>query len=123
MPVSITIDHAHRSLQVHANGEIGLRDVEAFLDRLALEGAMAYRKYVDSRNATAKYTAADVVQLTARLNLYSHVNRRGAIAVVVNPEHRDIMEQFLALGRPQRPGRAFLDGDQAATWLQQQPDV
>lgn len=123
MPVHFTIDHDRRSMQVRADGDVGLKDVEAFLDSLVVESALPYRKFIDTRNATAVYVTADVVQLAARMKLYSHVDRRGAVAVVVNPQHRDLIEHFLELGRPQRPARCFLDPSEAATWLQQQRDA
>ncbi len=123
MPVSVVVDHQHRLVRVHAEGEVGLKDVEGFLDALIVDNAMAYRKYIDSRNAIARYTAADVVQLAARLKVYGHVDRRGAVAMVVNPQHRDLLEQFLQLGRPQRPARTFLDPQTAELWLNEQPEV
>src|SRR3954471_11632628 len=103
MPVSVDVDHQRRLVQVHAEGEVGLADVETFLDTLIVESALPYRKFIDSRKARAKYIAADLVQLAARLKLYAHVDRRGAVAMVVDSEHRDLLEQLLQLGRPQRP--------------------
>lgn len=123
MPVSVNVDHHRRLVQVYAEGEVGLKDVEAFLDTLIVESALPYRKFIDSRKAEAKYIAADVVQLEARLNLYAHVDRRGAVAMVVDSKHVDLLEQLLQLGRPQRPARAFLDAAEAEHWLGQQPEV
>ncbi|CAN5284803.1 hypothetical protein BH10PSE6_BH10PSE6_38190 [soil metagenome] len=123
MPVSVNVDHHRRLVQVHAEGEVGLKDVEEFLDTLIVESALPYRKFIDSRKAEPKYIAADVVQLEARLNLYTHVDRRGAVAMVVDSKHVDLLEQLLQLGRPQRPARAFLDAAEAEHWLAQQPEV
>jgi hypothetical protein len=123
MSVSIEVDHQRRMVRVHAAGEVGLKDVEAFLDTMIVEDAMAYRKYVDSRNARARYVAADLVQLAARLKLYGHFPRRGAIAIVAAREHADLLESFLALGRPQRPARTFFDPAEAQHWLEQQPEA
>lgn len=100
-----------------------MKDIAGFLDTLILDNAMAYRKFIDSRDANSKYIAADLVQLAARLNIYRHVDRRGAVAMVVHPQHRDLLDQFLQLGRPQRPARTFLDPEVAARWLDEQPEV
>jgi hypothetical protein len=123
MPLSVSVDHQSRLVRVHAEGDVGLKDVEGFLDTLVVDNAMAYRKFIDSRNAEARYVAADLVQLAARLKLYGHVDRRGAVAMVVHPQHRDLLEQLLQLGRPQRPARTFSDPDTAALWLDEQPEV
>jgi hypothetical protein len=123
MPVSIAVDHQRRLVSVFAEQEVGLKDIEGFLDILFTDSAMAYRKFIDSRNARAVYTAADVTQLATRLNRYSLVDRRGAVAMVVHPEHRDVLERLLQLGRPQRPARTFLDPIAATLWLNEQPEV
>ena len=123
MPLSVSVDHQRRFVHVRADGEFRLKDAEAFLDTLAVENAMSYRKLVDSRNAHARYVAADLVQLAARMKLYRHVDRRGAVAIVVSPEQADLIEQLLELGRPQRPGRTFLDYAEAERWLNQQPEA
>jgi hypothetical protein len=123
MPLSFTIDHDRRFVHVRADGDVGLKDVKAFLDALVIQNALPYRKLVDSRKGVARYISADIVQLTARMEIYAHINRRGPVAVVPNPEHRDIIEHFLGLGRPQRPGRCFLDYSEAEHWLLQQPEA
>jgi hypothetical protein len=123
MPVTVSVDHQHRFLHAHARGEVGLKDVEGFLDTLVIENAMSYRKFIDTRAAEARYTTPDVVQLAARLKLYGHLARRGAVAMVVAREHADLLEHFLALGRPQRPARTFFDADEAERWLRQQPEA
>src|SRR5829696_8577494 len=84
MPLSFTIDHKRRFVHVRGDGQVGLKDVEAFFDALVVENALPYRKLVDSRNAVASYIDADLVQLAARIKLYAHIDRRGAVAVVAN---------------------------------------
>jgi hypothetical protein len=122
MPINVSIDHQRRFVYARAEGEVRLKDAEAFLDTLMVENALPYRKLIDSRDGEAKYVAADVVQLVARMKRYGLVDRRGAVAIAVNPKHRDLIEQFLELGRPQRPGRTFLDPAEAERWLEQQPE-
>lgn len=123
MSVTTVVDHQCRQVRVHAEGEVGLTDIEGFLDALIVEDAMAYRKLIDTRSAIATYVAADLVQLVARLKIYGHLDRRGAVAMVVNPQHRDLLEQLLELGRSQRPARTFLDLETAVLWLDEQAEV
>jgi hypothetical protein len=123
MSFSVRIDHPRRFVHVRPEGEVRASDAEAFLDALVVESAMPYRKLIDSRSGEARYIAADIERLTARMKLYDHVDRRGAAAIVVDPKQRDRVEQFLELGRPQRPGRTFLDPSEAECWLEQQPET
>ncbi|MCW5735955.1 MAG: hypothetical protein KIS73_17630 [Enhydrobacter sp.] len=123
MAVRIDIDHQRRLVEVRAEGEVGLKDVEAFLDTIIVENALSYRKLIDARNAEAKYIAADLVQLEARLTLYAHVDRRGAVAMVVDPKYVDLLDRLLQAGRPRRPGCTFLDATEAERWLVEQPEA
>lgn len=123
MTIHIDVDHQRRLMEVRAEGEVRLKDVEAFLDTMIVENALSYRKLIDSRNAEAKYIAADLVQLEARLTLYAHVDRRGAVAMVVDPKHVDLLDRLLQAGRPRRPACTFIDAAEAERWLARQPEA
>lgn len=68
---------------------------------MIVENALSYRKLIDSRNAEARCIAADFAQLEARRTLQAHVDRRGAVAMVVDPKDADLLER---LPRPAGPG-------------------
>jgi len=123
MPVTFTIDHDRRFAHARAEGVVGVKDVEAFLDAAVLENALPYRKLFDARQATFRYNGADVAVLAARVNLLAHIDRRGALALVTSARYAELAERFLTLGRGDRPARAFRDEDEAMRWLQEQPEA
>jgi hypothetical protein len=124
MPVTFTIDHQQRFVRARAEGAVGLKDMEAFLDALVIENALPYRKVFNARGAIGRYESTDVAVLAARVNRLAHIDRRGALALVTEPQHVELADRFLVLGRsPDRPIRAFLDEDEALRWLYEQAEV
>jgi hypothetical protein len=123
MPVTFAIDHARRFVHARAEGLVGIKDVEAFLDAVVVENALPYRKLFDGRRAIGRYDATDIAVLAARVNTYSHIDRRGALALVTAPKYAALAERFVALGRNGRPSRAFLEEDEAMRWLEAQPEA
>jgi hypothetical protein len=123
MPVTFAIDHERRFVHARAAGDVGVKDIEAFLDAVVVENALPYRKLFDGRQAVGRYSATDIAVLAARVNTYSHIDRRGALALVTTPRFAELAERFLSLGRNGRPSRAFLDEDEAMRWLESQPEA
>ncbi len=54
-------------VEARAGGEVGLEDVEAFLDAIVVQNALPYRKLFGGRLAIAKYNDHDVMMLGARV--------------------------------------------------------
>ena len=123
MPVTFTIDHDRRFVHARAEGEVGLKDIEAFLDAVVIENALPYRKLFDGRRSIGRYNDNDVMLLAARVSVYAHIDRRGALAILTGPQHLELAARFLNLGRSGRPARSFLDEDEARRWLEEQPEV
>ena len=123
MPVTFAIDHERRFVHARAEGVVGVKDIEAFLDAVVVENALPYRKLFDGRRAIGRYDATDIAVLAARVNTYSHIDRRGALALVTTAQYAELSERFLSLGRDGRPARAFLDEDEAMRWLESQPEA
>lgn len=123
MPVRFTIDHEHRFVHAHAEGNVAPKDMETFLDAIVVENALPYRKLFDARHAIGRYESADIAVLAARVNRLAHIDRRGALALLMPPRYATLADQFLALGGRDRPVRAFLEEDEAMHWLQEQPEV
>ena len=124
MPVRYTIDHDKRYVEARAEGEIGLDDFEEFLDAIVVQGALPYRKLIDSRGAVGKLGDDDIMMLGARMNAYSgSLERRGAIAfIVATPAPASIPSRVINLARADRPARVFLSEDEARKWLAAQPE-
>jgi len=113
MPIRFSIDHARRLVLARAEGEIALKDIEAFTDAVMVENAMPYRKLFDGRGSHGKYDDHDLMQLGARISAYASVERRGALAIVPSEEYLDLARRFVNLGKSGRPAGVFLDPDEA----------
>ena len=123
MPIRFTIDHAKRFVHARAEGEITLKDIEAFSDAVMIANALPYRKLFDGRGAYGKYDDNDMMMLGARVSAYAAVEKRGALALVPSPEYFKMATRFINLGKSGRPARAFLDLDEALRWLKAQPEA
>jgi hypothetical protein len=123
MPVTFDIDHPRRFVRARAEGLIGIKDIDAFLDAVVIENAMPYRKLFDARGSIGRYDANDMAVLAARINTLRYIDRRGALAVVISPQHAALAERFLVLERNDRPARAFLDEEEAMRWLRAQQEA
>ncbi len=125
MPVRYTIDHGKRYVEARADGDTGLEDFEDFLDAIVVQGALAYRKLIDSRSAVGKLSDHDIMMLGARMSAYtSGLGRRGAIAfIVATPAPSSIPMRVINLAPADRPARVFLSEDEARKWLAEQPEA
>jgi len=84
MPVTFAIDHERRFVHARAEGVVEVKDVAAFLDAVIVENALPYRKLFDGRGSIGRYDATDVALLAARVNTYRHIDRRGALALLIS---------------------------------------
>ena len=125
MPVRFNIDHAKRYVEAHAEGETGLEDFEQFLDAIVMQGALSYRKLVDSRRAIGRLSDQDIMMLGARMSAYTgNLEPRGPIAfIVATPSPSNLPTRVVNLARADRPAKVFLDEDEARTWLAAQREV
>jgi hypothetical protein len=123
MPISIKIDHAKRWVEALAEGQLSLEDIESFLDAVIVADALPYRKLFDGRASHGKYTDEEVMRLAARISAYNSLGRRGAIALVTPVQYYELAARILNLDTSERPGRIFLDPDEARAWLDAQPGI
>jgi hypothetical protein len=123
MPVRFTIDHDKRFVEGRVEGEIRLEDFEDFLDALVVQGALPYRKLVDSRAAVSALSEHDIMMLGARMSAYSNnLEPRGAIAfIVARPSPDNVPSRVINLAPAERPARVFMSEEKAREWLEQQP--
>ena len=125
MPIHYQINHDKRYVEAQAEGETGLEDFEKFLDDIVVQGALPYRKLIDSRRAVGTLNDHDIMMLGARMSAYSSaLGRRGAIAfVVASPAPRSIPTRVVNLAPAERPARVFRSVDEARKWLAEQPET
>src|SRR5690242_6955615 len=119
MTVRFTIDHDKRYVEAWAEAETRLEDFEDFLDAIVVQGALPYRKLIDSRNAVGKLNDHDIMMLGARLSAYtSNLEPRGAIAfIIASPAPTSIPTRVINLAQAERPARVFLSENEAREWL------
>jgi hypothetical protein len=125
VPIRYHIDHDKRYVEARAEGETGLEDFENFLDAIVLQGALPYRKLIDSRRAVATLSDHDIMMLGARMSAYSNdLGPRGAIAfVVASRAPHSIPTRVVNLARADRPAKVFRSEDEARKWLAEQPET
>ena len=123
MPIKLKIDHGKRRVEAVAEGEVTLEDIETFLDDVVVADALPYRKLFDGRASHGKYTDAEIMRLAARLSAYNSLGPRGAVALVTPVQYFELATRVLNLDTPERPGRVFLDPDEARIWLDAQPEI
>ena len=86
MPITWTISKDDRFVSACAQGDVTLQDVEALLDDIVVNDALAYRKLFDGRTAVGKYNDDDVLLLGARISAYNSLDLTGAAAIVVRDQ-------------------------------------
>jgi hypothetical protein len=122
MPAEWTISHEEHLVTVRAEGLIGLKDIEPYLDDLMVRGVMPYRKFLDARGGVPDLSDQDMMALGARVSAYAQMGPRGPVAVVVDPGRAyDAALRFMNLAGATRPGEVFTSVDKARRWLNSQP--
>ena len=124
MAYRLDIDHDKRFVHVRFEGITTLQDLEAYLDEVVVQGAMPYRKLVDSRKAIGQYDDADMMAMGARISAYAALEPRGPIAVVlISDDQLAVTECIHNLGGAKRPARIFFSETEARKWLAEQPEA
>ncbi len=85
MPLTWTISHFDKMIEARAAGIVRFPDVIAFLDAVRAEGALAYRKLFDARQANSEFDERDLATYAGAANGYGSVEPLGPIALVVGP--------------------------------------
>ena len=119
MPLRWTISHPDRMVTAVADGPIGLKDIEAYLDDVVVSGAMPYRKLFDATAGTSALGDDDMMALGARMRAYPQLERRiGPLAVVAGSDTvYGLARLFGALADVDRPFQIFRDVEAARKWL------
>ena len=118
MPVQWTVSHPTRLIVAVARGDLGLADIEEYLDDVVASEALAYRKIFDMTHATTKMDDDALMALGARIRAYRALGEMGPLAIVATTQ--DSYEQahiFAALAEADRPIQIFRDLHEARRWL------
>lgn len=118
MPIQWTISHPHRLVVAVARDAVGLADIEAYLDGVAIADALPYRKIFDTTHAEVSLSDADMMALGARIQAYLKVGQLGPLAIVaVTDRSYQQARLFGALAEGDRPVKIFREMHVARKWL------
>lgn len=118
MPVQWTVSHPTRLIVAVARGDLGLADIEGYLDEIVALGALAYRKIFDMTHATPKLDDDALMALGARIRAYRALGEMGPLAIVATTQASyEQAHIFAALAEADRPIQIFRDLHEARRWL------
>lgn len=118
MPVQWTISKPHRLVIAVARDELRLRDIEQYLDGVAIAEVLPYRKIFDMTHATVMLSDTDMMALGARIRAYLQVSKLGPLAIVAVTDHAyQQASLFEVLAEGDRPVKIFRELHQARDWL------
>ena len=121
MPLYWTIDSKARLFTGVAEGDVSMGDAIDLLEAMAGAKAMSYRKLFDSRAATPRLSADELLSLCARIRSYHEQGMMGALAIVATAEQTTVFARLLgALASAERPIKVFDSPRQARTWIEYQ---
>ena len=118
MPVQWTVSHPTRLVVAVARGDLGLADIEGYLDEVVASDTLAYRKIFDLTDATPLLDDDALMALGARIRAYRALGEIGPLAIVATtPASHEQAHIFAALAEANRPIQIFRDLDEARRWL------
>lgn len=118
MPVQWTVSHPTRLIVAVARGDLGLADIEGYLDEVVASDVLAYRKIFDMTHATPKLDDDGLMALGARIRAYRALGEMGPLAIVATTQASyEQAHIFAALAEADRPIQIFRDLHEARRWL------
>jgi hypothetical protein len=121
MPLKWQIDHEPRLVTMTADGEVTLKDGEAYLDAVVVADAMPYAKLVDLTNMVAHVSDDEMMELGARMRAYAGVMKGGPLCfVVTTPAVLDYTRRYINLAQADRPVNICKTVAEAKAWLAEQ---
>ena len=124
MPVQWTVSHPTRLIVAVARGDLGLADIEEYLDDVVASKILAYRKIFDMTHATPTLDDDALMALGARIRAYRALGEMGPLAIVATTqESYEQAHIFAALAEAERPLQIFRDLHEARRWLDDLSDA
>jgi hypothetical protein len=121
MPIEWRIDQANRLVVATCRGPLSRVEIEQYLDKVVVEGALPFRKIFDITNATSALAEGDMMALGARIRAYDGISEMGPLVIVaVTPEGEDLARRFVNLAGASRPTKVVATVEAAQRWLEQQ---
>lgn len=118
MPVLWAIHHATHMVEGSAEGVLRLRDMEDFLEGIAMTATQSYRKLFDMTRCSVALSKEDLFALTARIQGQNSIGPMGPAAIVApSDENFQHARQFASLAVVDRPLKIFRELKAARDWL------
>jgi hypothetical protein len=120
MPIYIEISHLHRTATFIARGSISPDELRAAAGQLLDAGVPRYAKLIDVSGAVIDAGLADGIAALMRAR---HTDRRGPMALLIDPSHDHFARAFAATQSSHRPVSLFTSLREARNWLAQPHDT
>jgi hypothetical protein len=120
VPIYIEISHLHRTATFVARGRISPDELRAAAEQLLDAGVPHYAKLIDVSGAVID---ADLAEGIAALMRARHTDKRGPMALLIDPGHDHFARAFAATQSSHRPVSLFTSLSEARSWLAQPHDT
>jgi hypothetical protein len=118
MPVSASVDHDKRHIQVVLEGRVALSELTDALDQLIEQDIMSYAKLFDATAADLAFSDRDIMALAARTRAYEVLGPRGPVALVATDDKTtNVLWRFMNLSGGERPLALFDRLRDGREWL------
>ena len=118
MPVQWTVSHPTRLVVAVARGDLGLADIETYLDEVVASRVLGYRKIFDMTDATPQLDDDALMALGARIRAYRALGEMGPLAIVATTQASyEQAHIFAVLAEANRPIQIFNGLEEAQRWL------
>jgi transposase len=116
VPIYIEISHLHRTATFIARGSISPDELRAAAEQLLDAGVPHYAKLIDVSGAVIDAGLAEGIATLMRAR---HTDKRGPMALLIDPSHDQFARAFAATQSSQRAVSLFTSLRQARDWLAQ----
>ena len=120
VPIYIEISHLHRTATFVARGSISPDELRAAAEQLLDAGVPHYAKLLDLSGAVIDAGLAEVIAALMRAR---HTDKRGPMALLIDPGHDQFARAFAATQSSHRPVSLFTSLREARNWLAQPHDA
>jgi hypothetical protein len=120
VPIYIEISHLHRTATFIARGGISPDELRAAAEQLLDAGVPHYAKLLDLSGAAIDAGLAEGIATLMRAR---HTDRRGPMALLIDPGHDQFARAFAATQSSHRPVSLFTSLHEARNWLAQPHDT
>jgi hypothetical protein len=120
VPIYIEISHLHRTATFIARGGISPEELRAAAEQLLDAGVPHYAKLLDLSGAVIDAGLAEGIATLMRAR---HTDKRGPMALLIDPGHDQFARAFAATQSSHRPVSLFTSLREARTWLAQPHDT